>query len=50
MNPFVQVAPASFEVAKPMSEEPPLKNRPTCVTATIVDPRANVSGSTSVLC
>jgi hypothetical protein len=31
-------------------EPPPLKKRPDCETATIVDPNANESGSTCVLC
>src|SRR5262249_17988525 len=50
MKPCVHVLPPFFEVAQPMSDEPPLKNRPTCDTATIVEPRPNVSGSTWFLC
>src|SRR5438105_5028668 len=49
-NPRVQLAPPLRDVAHPMSDEPPLKNRPVWKVATIVDPKANVSGSTSVLC
>src|SRR5437588_5708128 len=49
-NPCVQLAPPLRDVAHPMSDEPPLKNRPVWKVATIVDPKANVSGSTSVLC
>src|ERR1700704_4540967 len=49
-NPLVQVAPPSVEVAKPMSAPPPLKMRPTWNALTIVEPKANVSGSTSVAC
>src|SRR5260221_588861 len=33
-----------------MSEPPPSVNRPTCEEVTMVDPNANVSGSTSVAC
>src|SRR5207302_11468876 len=49
-KPLVNVLPPSFEVAKPMSEAPPLKKRPTWKAETIVVPNANVSGSTSVRC
>src|SRR5437899_12933011 len=49
-NPDVQDLPPLVEVAKPMFEAPPSKNRPTWNAETIVDPEANVSGSTSVLC
>ena len=50
-NPLVgQVAPPSVEVAKPMSEPPPSKNRPTWNAVTTVEPLENVSGSTSVAC
>jgi hypothetical protein len=38
------------EVAKPMAEPPPSKNRPTWKALTIVEPKAKVSGSTSVRC
>src|SRR4029079_9896021 len=48
--PLVQVAPLFVEVAKPMSDEPPSKNRPSCAVATIVLPKENVSGSTIVRC
>lgn len=33
-----------------MSDEPPLKNRPTWKATTMVDPKEKVSGSTSVRC
>ena len=33
-----------------MSDDPPLKKRPLCTAATIVEPKLNVSGSTSVRC
>ena len=49
-NPLVHVVPPSVEVAKPMSAPPPLKIRPTWNALTIVEPKANVSGSTSVAC
>src|SRR5438034_3050646 len=49
-NPLVHVVPPSVEVAKPMSAPPPLKMRPTWNALTIVEPKANVSGSTSVAC
>ena len=49
-KPKLQVAPESFEVAKPMSEEPPLATRPTWKVETIVEPCTKVSGSTSVRC
>src|ERR1700704_3242668 len=49
-NPLVQVVPPSVEVAKPMSAPPPVKMRPTWNALTIVEPNANVSGSTSVAC
>ena len=38
------------DVAKPMSDAPPSKNRPSCAAATIVDPNEYVSGSAIVLC
>src|ERR1700730_17937711 len=47
---LVHVVPASVEVAKPMSAPPPLEMRPTWNALTIVEPKANVSGSTSVAC
>src|SRR5947207_2086435 len=50
-NPWFQVAPPSVEVAQPLLEEPPpAKNRPVWNTDTMVRPKANVSGSTWVLC
>src|SRR5438132_14321075 len=49
-KPLVQVAPPSCEVANPMFDAPPLKTPPTWKTDTIVEPKANVSGSTSVRC
>src|SRR3954454_7848009 len=44
------VVPPSVERTTPMSVEPPLKKRPTCMAPTTVLPNANVSGSTSVAC
>jgi hypothetical protein len=41
--------PLSWETAKPVLVAPPLKKRPTWKAETIVWPKANVSGSTSVL-
>ena len=49
-KPLVNVLPPSVEVAKPISEAPPLKKRPTWKAETIVEPKAKVSGSTSVRC
>src|ERR1700674_3545275 len=49
-NPLVQVVPPSVEVEKPMSAPPPLALRPTWNALTLVEPEANVSGSTSVGC
>src|SRR3954451_23439806 len=49
-GPLVHVAPLSELVAKPMSDAPPSKKRPSCAAATIVEPNENVSGSTIVLC
>ena len=49
-NALLNVLPPSVEVAKPISEEPPLKKRPTWKADTIVEPNAKVSGSTSVRC
>jgi len=37
-------------VAKPISVAPPLKTRPVWKAVTKVEPRAKVSGSTSVAC
>src|SRR2546428_197266 len=48
--PLVHVVPLFVDVAKPMSDEPPLKKRPNCAVATIVLPDEYVSGSTIVLC
>ena len=44
----MKCAPLLVEVEKPMSEEPPLWNRPTWKVDTIVDPNEKVSGSTCV--
>src|SRR5271165_4365108 len=49
-KPFVQLVPPFVEVAKPMSEAPPLNLRPTWKAVTIVEPDANMPGSTSVAC
>src|SRR5260370_41879862 len=49
-KPLVKLLPPLVEVAKPMSEAPPLKKRPTWKAETIVEPKAKVSGSTSVRC
>src|SRR6266496_6374136 len=49
-KPLVKLFPPLVDVAKPMSEAPPLKKRPTWKADTIVEPKAKVSGSTSVLC
>ena len=48
--PLVHDAPLFAEVAKPMSDAPPLKKRPNWAAATIVEPNEYVSGSTIVLC
>jgi hypothetical protein len=45
-KPCVHEAPAFVEVAQPISDAPPPKNRPDWNAATIVEPKANVSGST----
>src|SRR5436309_4896392 len=49
-KPAVKLFPPLVEVAKPMSEAPPLKKRPTWKAETKVEPEARVSGSTSVAC
>jgi len=49
-KPWFQVCPPSVLVAKPMSLEPPSKKRPVWKADTRVDPKARVSGSTSVAC
>src|SRR2546427_9262279 len=49
MKPLVQEAPPLTDVAQPVLSDPPLENRPVWKTETIVDPYANVSGSTWVL-
>src|SRR5437899_8886675 len=49
-KPLVKPFPPLIEVAKPMSEAPPLKKRPTWKVETKVEPEAKVSGSTSVAC
>ena len=46
----VQVAPPSVDVAQPLSTEPASVIRPTWNVATIVEPQAKLSGSTSVAC
>ncbi len=43
-----QLPPLLVDVAKPMSQLPPSKTRPTWKEATMVEPLENVSGSTSV--
>ena len=48
MFPFAQVPPLLVDVAKPMSQLPPSKTRPTWKVATMVEPFEKVSGSTSV--
>jgi hypothetical protein len=47
-RPFVQLDPLLVDVAKPIAQAPPSYIRPTWNAATIVEPFANVSGSTSV--
>src|SRR5436305_12002751 len=49
-KPAVQLLPPLVEVANPILEAPPLKKRPTWKAETMVEPKAKVSGSTSVLC
>src|SRR5690242_21485474 len=49
-KPCFQVFPAFVLVAQPISELPPSKKRPDWNVATIVEPKAYVSGSTWVLC
>ncbi len=49
-KPLVQLAPELVEVAKPMFAAPPPKIRPTWNAETMVEPKLNVSGSTSVRC
>src|SRR5712691_10303744 len=49
-KPEVHFFPPLVEVAKPMLEAPPLKKRPTWKAETMVEPKAKVSGSTSVAC
>src|SRR5712692_6129187 len=49
-KPLVKLLPPLVDVAKPMSEAPPLKNLPTWKAETRVEPEAKVSGSTSVRC
>src|SRR5215467_6885797 len=49
-KPWLQEMPPLCEVAQPMLQEPPLKMRPTWNVATTVEPKAKVSGSTSVAC
>src|SRR6266852_4232297 len=49
-KPLVKLLPPLVEVAKPMSEAPPLKKRPTWKAETKVLSKAKVSGSTSVWC
>src|SRR6266852_6893575 len=47
-TPLVKCAPLLVDVANPMSDDPPLKNRPTWKVDTTVEPNEKVSGSTSV--
>src|SRR5712692_4599191 len=47
---FLKFFPPLVDVAKPISEAPPLKKRPTWKAETRVEPEAKVSGSTSVAC
>jgi hypothetical protein len=47
---LVQLVPAFVEVAKPMSDAPPLNRRPIWRAVTIVEPEAKMPGSTSVAC
>src|SRR6266571_4445766 len=49
-KPLVKLLPPLVEVANPMLEAPPLKKRPTWKAETMVEPKAKVSGSTSVAC
>src|SRR5438128_669409 len=49
-KPLVKLFPPLVEVANPMLEAPPLKKRPTWKAETMVEPKAKVSGSTSVAC
>src|ERR1700712_4686777 len=48
--PWVQVAPLSPLLEKPTPVPPPSKNRPSWAAATMVLPKAKVSGSTVALC
>src|SRR5256714_1086211 len=48
--PLVHETPLFVEVDHPMPDDPPSKKRPLCAAATIVEPKENVSGSTTVLC
>src|SRR5919204_4783970 len=50
MTPLVHDVPLFVDVAQPMSDAPPLKKRPNCAAATIVEPNEYESGSTIVLC
>ena len=49
-RPLVQLVPPFVEVAKPISEAPPLYRRPTWKAVTMVEPEAKMPGSTSVAC
>jgi hypothetical protein len=49
-NPDVHDLPPFVEVANPMLAAPPSNMRPTWNAETMVEPKENVSGSTSVLC
>src|SRR5208283_3649876 len=49
-KPLVQAAPPLVDVAKPMSDAPPLKMRPTWNALTMVEPAAKELASTSVAC
>jgi hypothetical protein len=45
-KPFVKLLPPLMDVAKPILDEPPLKNQPTCKAETMMEPKARVTGST----
>src|SRR2546426_742414 len=47
-NPCVHVTPLSVVVSHPMLSDPPSVNRPVWWTATVVEPKEKVSGSSSV--
>src|SRR5580700_1200612 len=49
-GPLIHWPPAFVDVAKPMSDAPPLKIRPTWNALTIVEPEEKALASTSVAC